>query len=243
MSTFSSGEPPAGESSSGFIASNTGSFQGAPGGREVALRIQPTVEGAYSHAWEILKTDFWSLLLIGFIAWLLGIAIESGLSRGGGGTGLLGSLYHVLIGGPINYGAAYAWLRAVRGEKPEVGDLFVPFQRHWVAAVIANLLVTIIIIVGLVLLIVPGIFLAVRLSFVPFLVVDEGKGPVDALTESFSRTAGYGWTIFGAFLLGVLIIIVGFILLIVGSIPATMLVYLAFASLYAAITARKSTAW
>lgn len=240
MSTFSSGEPPAGESSSGFIASNTGSFQAAPGAREVALRIQPTVGGVYSHAWEILKADFWSLLLIGFVAWLLGIAVGGGLNRTSSG---IGTLYHVLVGGPILYGAAYAWLRAVRGEKPELADLFVPFQRHWIAAVIANILVTIIIVVGFILLIVPGFFLAVRLSFVPFLVVDEGKGPVEALTESFNRTAGYGWTIFGAFLLGVLIVIVGFILLIVGSIPATMLVYLAFASLYAAVTARKSTAW
>jgi hypothetical protein len=36
------------------------------------------------------------------------------------------------------------------------------------------------------------------------------------------------------------VIIIGFILLIVGSIPAMMLVYLAFASLFASITARKA---
>ena len=46
----------------------------------------------------------------------------------------------------------------------------------------------------------------------------------------------------GAGLLGILIIIAGFVLLVVGSIPATMLTYLAFASLYAAITDRKRNA-
>jgi hypothetical protein len=39
--------------------------------------------------------------------------------------------------------------------------------------------------------------------------------------------------------LAIIIFFVGLILLVIGSIPATMLDYLAFASLYAAITARK----
>jgi len=202
------------------------------------VRIEPTVGNAYSHAWNVLKADFWSLLLIGFVAWLLGGAVGAVLNRGPSG-GLVSTLYQYLIGTPIFYGAAYAWLRAVRGQRPELSDLFVPFRRSWVSCVLAQILLTIVVVVGLILLIVPGIFLAVRLSFVPFLVVDEGRGPVDAMTESFNRTAGHGWTIVGAALLAILVVIVGFILLIVGSIPATMLVYLAFASLYTAITVRK----
>jgi len=206
----------------------------------VGPRIEPTVGGAYSHAWEILKADFWSLLLIGFVAWLLGYVVGGTLQRVPGGGGLLSALYEYLVAFPIFYGAAYAWLKAVRGNKPEVGDLFVPFQRNWISSVLAQILVTIIVVIGLILLIVPGIFLAVRLSFVPFLVVDEGRGPVDAITESFNRTSGYGWTIFGAALLAILVVLVGLILLVVGTIPATMLVYLAFASLYAAVTSRKT---
>lgn len=213
-------------------------FEPATLSQQASTRLEPTVSGAYSHGWGILKQDFWSLLLIGFAAWLLGGAVGAVLNRAPSG-GLLSFLYQYLVGTPIFYGTAYAWLRAVRGQRPELGDLFVPFQRYWVSSVVAQILVTIIVVVGFILLIVPGIFLAVRLSFVPFLVVDEGRGPVDALTESFVRTAGYGLTILGAALLAIVVVIVGFILLIVGSIPATMLVYLAFASLYAAITARK----
>ena len=208
--------------------------------REVGLAIEPSVGGVYSHAWSILKADFWTLLLIGFVAWLLGGVVASALSRPEGGQSLASFLYQLLIGTPIAFGAAYAWLRAVRGIKPEVTDLFVPFQRHYVSAVVAGLLVELVLIVGFILLVVPGIILAVRLSFVPFLVVDEGLGPTEALFESWRRTSGYGWTIFGAGLLAILIVIVGFILFIVGSIPATMLAYLALASLYAAITARKA---
>jgi hypothetical protein len=212
------------------------------GPREAGVAIEPTIGGAYSHAWTILKADFWTLLLIGFVAWLLGGAISGGFGRDAGAQSSIASLYHVFVGTPISFGAAYAWLRAVRGIKPQLTDLFVPFQRFYISAVLAGLLFQIAIGVGFILLIVPGFILLVRLSFVPFLVVDEGRGPVEALTESWNRTRGYGWTIFGAAMLGLLIIIVGLIVFIVGSIPATMLVYLAFASLYAAITARMPAA-
>ncbi len=210
------------------------------GAREAGLGIEPSVGGAFAHAWDILKADFWTLLLIGFVAWLLGGIVGSALSRGEGGQAAASMLYQLLIGTPISFGAAYAWLKAARGVKPEVVDLFVPFQRYYISAVLAGLLVEIALVVGFILLVVPGIILAVRLAFVPFLVVDEGLGPMEALFESWRRTSGYSWTLFGAGLLAILVVIVGFILFIVGSIPATMLAYLALASLYAAITARKA---
>jgi hypothetical protein len=236
MNASSFNEPPA----AAVARPVSSAFDANAGPRQAGLGIEPSVGGVYAHAWSILKADFWSLLLIGFVAWLLGAGIGGALSRPEGGQSAASFLYQLLIGTPIAFGAAYAWLRAARGIKPEVSDLFVPFQRCYVPAVAAGLLVEIVLIVGFVLLVVPGIILAVRLSFVPFLVVDEGLGPTEALFESWRRTGGHSWTIFGTGLLAILIVIVGFILLIVGSIPATMLAYLALASLYAAVTARKA---
>jgi hypothetical protein len=219
------------------VAANA-TFDATTGEREAGLAIEPTIGGMYSHAWNVLKADFWTLLLVGFVAWLLGGFISGLLSRPGGAPAVLSTLYQVFVGTPITFGAAYAWLRAARGTKPEVGNLFVPFQRNYVATVVAGLLL-LVIVVGFILLIVPGIILAVRLSFVPFLVVDERRGPVESLFESWKRTSGYSWTILGAVLLAIVIVLVGFLIFIVGSIPATLLCYLAFASLYAAVTARK----
>jgi hypothetical protein len=228
----------------GWLPSNQTDFTASAtsASPEPALAIQPSVGGAYGYAWSILKADFWSLLLIGFVAWLLVFIVSSILNRFGTVGGLLSFLFSVLVAGPISYGAAYAWLRAVRGERPVVDNLFEPFRGYWVRAVLANLLHEIVLVVGFILLIIPGIFLSVRLAFVPFLVVDEGLGPVEALTESFNRTSGHFWMIFGTGLLGILIVIVGFVLLVIGSIPAFMWVYLAFATLYAGITAHKRAA-
>jgi uncharacterized membrane protein len=213
------------------------SFESMGGESSPTVRapIEPSVGAAYSYAWNLLGRDFIPLLIVGFVAWLLVFVVEAILNRLNGG---LGSLYQVLVGAPIGYGGAYAFLRAARGQRPEVSDLWVPFRRGWFSAVLANLIVTVAVIIGFILLIIPGIFLAVRLSLVPYIVVDEGLGPFQAIEASWNRTRGNFWMLFLAGLLGIVCIIIGLILLIVGSIPATMLVYLAFASLFDAITAR-----
>ena len=209
----------------------------APTTAPLAPRIAPSVGAAYSFAWSLLFKDFVPLLIIGIVAWAVLFLVYGLLYQVNQG---LAGLYEFAVGAPIAYGAAYCYLRAVRGSRPEVNDLFSVFRRAWLNAVIANLVVSVIIGIGLVLLVIPGIYLAVRLCFVPYIVADEAVGPFQALTESWNRTSGHFWTLFGAGLLAIICVIVGFILLVIGSIPALMLVYLAFAALYDSITARSS---
>jgi hypothetical protein len=65
---------------------------------------------------------------------------------------------------------------------------------------------------------------------------------VSALRESWERTRGHGWTIFGIWLLGLPILLGGLILAGVGVIPALMWVQLAQACFYAAIQIRERAA-
>jgi uncharacterized membrane protein len=207
-----------------------------------------TVGASYGHGWRQLKRYFWPLFLIGLIAFVFSAVVGgvvSGLGAGLGeatGVGALASLanllYQFVVGVPLTYGSLYAYLKAARDEGPEVSDLFVPYQRAFVACIVVNLLLTLCITVGFILLIIPGIIAGVRLSFAPLLVVDEGLGPTEAIGESWRRTRGHFWSIFGVGLLAIPIILVGLILLVVGVIPAAMWVYLAFTSLYASVTAR-----
>lgn len=44
-------------------------------------------------------------------------------------------------------------------------------------------------------LIVPGIYIAVRTAFAPFLVIDEGLGPIEACIKSNDMVTGYAWQI------------------------------------------------
>ncbi len=209
----------------------------------------PTITESYGHGWRQLRRYFLELFLAGLVAFVVQIAcsavlgaLQAGMRQNPGSTGLASLLqlaYQFLIGTPLSYGLLFAFLRAARGETPQVSDLLEAFRRGWVESALAGLLTTVLIVIGFFLLIIPGVILSVRLSFVPFLVVDERFGPVGAVRESWRRSAGYGWTIFGFWLLSIPIFLVGFLLLIIGVIPALMWVWTAFASLYAAITVRQ----
>lgn len=90
----------------------------------------------------------------------------------------------------------------------------------------ASILVFLAVIAGLILLIVPGIILALALSFVTYLVIDRGLGPVSAFKESMAITKGNRWSlfvlglaIFGLNLLGLLALVIGLVV----TIPVSML--------------------
>ena len=195
----------------------------------------PSASEAYAQAWDVLKRCFLELLLLA-VVWAL-LSAPSGWFR----ESLVGTAYHVLVLGPVGFGGMYAFLRAVRGGTPEIGDLFVAFRGDYVQAVLASLLMGILISIGFVLLVIPGFIAIVRLAWVPYLVTDEHLDAVGAVRESWERTRGHGWTIFGIFLLAIPIVLVGLVLLVVGVIPALMLAQLASAALYADVTARIGT--
>lgn len=71
-------------------------------------------------------------------------------------------------------------------------------RRNYLTIVLSYLLVAAIVIMGFILLIVPGIIFAIRLAFVPYLVMDKGLEPVAAVEKSWNMTRDHGWAIFGA---------------------------------------------
>ncbi|QAY79599.1 hypothetical protein [Sphingosinicella sp. BN140058] len=78
---------------------------------------------------------------------------------------------------------------------------------------LANMLSSIILVIGLVLLIVPGLYLSGRLTPLGAVIVAENRrNPIDALRRTFEITKGHGWAVFG---LVVVIAIAGMIVMLV----------------------------
>jgi uncharacterized membrane protein len=103
-------------------------------------------------------------------------------------------------------------------------DLWAPemFWQYFLASLAVGLMVA----AGFILLIIPGIYLALRFIFVPYLVVDRKMGVGAALTESSRMTDGRKWQLLGFVALLILLNIVGAILLLVGllvTMPVTMI--------------------
>lgn len=210
----------------------------------VAASLEPAVGSSYSHGWGVLWKNFLELLLI-FVVLLIAAIPTTWLSLAdemGPYEGFLlkffAFIYTIMVLAPLEYGLPYAALKAVRGDKVDVKDVLEPYKNYF-NAVLANILVDVVIVAGLFFFIAPGIYFAVKLAFVPYLVVDRKLDAIEAFKESWRMTSGYGGEIFLMGLLTIPIFIGGFILLGVGIVVSTLWVSVAFASLYQAVVLRR----
>ncbi len=89
----------------------------------------------------------------------------------------------------------------------------------------ATILVALSVVVGLFLLIIPGIIFALALMFTLYIVIEKKVGPIEAMKESMRITKGHRMQLLGLALALIILNIVGVILVLVGllvTIPVTM---------------------
>ncbi len=198
--------------------------------------LQPETGSVYSYGWKVIKQNFLPLLVVIIVVMVAeGIVSFKGRDYAHDYTfsdGALSFLLGILVAGPISFSAKQIFLKAVRGEKFDIKEVFSCFGPRYLDIMMANLIIRVIIIVGLILFIIPGIIFAVRLSFVPFLVTDKEMNATEAIQTSWKMTKEYAWDIFFIGVVAFFLMILGIILLIVGIFPALMLIEAAVASMY-----------
>ena len=188
---------------------------------------EPRVSAVFSHSWNVLKHNFVDLLLVFLVQALLAIPVgltniifnpnEIEILPGS----LFNLIYSILVLIPVGVGYAWVNLKAVRGEPFRIQDMFFAYQR------ITDILLAYLLV---------GLIFACRLAFVPYLIMDEKLEALEAIRKSWSMTKGKAGTIFLMGIASFFIIIGGVICLLVGVIPATMWISLAFASVYWAVS-------
>jgi hypothetical protein len=210
--------------------------------------LVPSAGGSYSYAWrKIFEKAFLPLLLAVIIVGLLN----------GPGAGfnwkmdgdfkfgfpmmllfpviLFGLAYSFLFLPIIKYGENLLFIKAMRNEEADIKTLFDGFKTQYLNIVLANLIVAALVLIGFVMLIIPGIIILCRLSFVSYLVMDKNMEAMKAVEESWRMTRGYGWTIFGMGMIAIFVFIAGLICCFVGVIFSFMWIHAAFASMYIAV--------
>jgi uncharacterized membrane protein len=153
--------------------------------------------------------------------------------------GLIALLYALLVAPVFTYGGDMIFVQSVRRVKPDFEYLIKGFMENYFNIVLANLLVTALVVLGLFLLIIPGIIIACRLVFVSYIVMDKKLDPIEAVELSWKLTRGHAWQIFFMGFVSFFIIIFGLFMLIVGIFPAIMWVSASFASLYQSVLNEK----
>jgi hypothetical protein len=100
---------------------------------------------------------------------------------------LIGLLFY-----PLYTGALILFLDAKsRGEEPAKRNLLAATLRMWPTFAVLTALSTLLIMAGLSLFIVPGVWVMIKLVFSEYLLVLRGLGPLEAMRESFKMSKGH----------------------------------------------------
>lgn len=187
---------------------------------------------ALRHGWQAFTANIGPMAVYALVVVGLSGLVNLLLASLDATQSFLGNIVVFLINQLITIGWLRIALDAIDGRQIEtdrVRDAFSVFVPFLVAAVLFSLGVTI----GLVLLVVPGIVFAVVFGFYGWALVD---GAVDdgvaALRYSAEITRGQRWQLFGFLLVLLLLNIVGLLLLIVGVLVTSAVSILALAHVY-----------
>lgn len=88
----------------------------------------------------------------------------------------------------------------ISGEYLDTKSLWTLGLKFWMPYMILTLLITLALMAGFILLVIPGIILAVRYSFAEFDLLFNRSNPIDSLTNSWNATREYRWVLFGGLL-------------------------------------------
>jgi hypothetical protein len=136
-----------------------------------------------------------------------------------------------LVGAFFQVGLTRIWLGSARGKSPSFGLLFTGGDR-FIALFAMQLLMGIILILGFVALIVPGIILGLGLSLAQFYVVDVKMGPISAMKASWNATKGYKGDLFLLGLAGAGLGLLGMLMCLVGLFATVPIYFVATAAAY-----------
>lgn len=204
------------------------------------VHFKPGTGRALAYGWQRMKANALLFLLAALIAIVIDIPMQGNtMEFSGEGTDALLALlffaYALLFHPVVDYGIGFIFLKGVRGDQVQIQSVFDGFK-NYVNIILASLLVFGLVIIGLIVFIVPGIYVACRLAFVSYLVMDEGLDPVAAVEASWRLTKGHAFKIFLLGLTCIFLFICGLILLLVGILPAIMWSCSSFAALYLSIS-------
>ncbi len=182
---------------------------------------------AVQFGWDITKSNigfFIGLLIVVGLIQYVPDTVAAIIEADAPALSLIIRIASYVLSTIIGMGIIKICLKFCDGEKGEFSDLFSCYPLFF-KYLVGSILYGSIVVVGLILLIIPGIIWAIKFQFFDYSIVDEGLGPIDALEKSSEITRGVKWDLFIFAILLVIIDILGFLCLLVGlfvTIPVTM---------------------
>lgn len=165
-------------------------------------------------AWELYKSHWRTFAPLALIVYLVLGLITLVLGFILGWLGLLISGLASIVGTFWLQGALVEAVRDVRDGKQDltIGEMFARVRPRLPALIVAGILAGLGIALGLVLLIVPGLFLLTIWSLIVPAIVLEGKSAGESFGRSRELVKGNGWSVFGVIVITIAAVIVASII-------------------------------
>ena len=171
-------------------------------------------------SWKFTKSQIWVLAGM-FLAYCVVMGILNLITSS---SYVLNLLVQLIIGSLFTLGFIRNMFQTMDGEEPQF-SAYGQEARKFLHYLVANILYSIIVCIGIVLLIIPGIYLAIRLQFFQqYIVSEERCSAIDALKKSWELTQGQAMPLFLLALVQIGLTLLGLILLVVGLFVAIPLI-------------------
>jgi serine/threonine protein kinase len=184
--------------------------------------------------WALVRSDFWPLVgITALVLVLLSAASSLGtVSRSVGHASLQTSVLGILLAGPLVGGLCLHFLKKIRREQVRVETAFSGFSNSFLHLVLASFVMYVLTMLGLLCLILPGIYLYVAWFFTLPLVIDKRLDFWPAMRLSRKTISKHWWKFLGFLLVlglfnlgGLLLFCVGVFITFPVSLAALMYAY------------------
>ena len=207
-----------------------------------------SVSYIYGQAWELTKKNLLPLVLVVLFYYLLvsGATIWSILppnfdfSDFDNGSfvpredpNFIGNLINILLACFFSVGFYTSALRICRGVGGVSVDSFLRPLAVYVKFIAVGLIVGVATALGLILFIVPGIYVAIRLVFATLYTLDHPEaGIIESIKASWQMTKGHMLELIGLSIVAIFVMLLGYLCCCVGTLVAFPVVILSFTQIY-----------
>lgn len=200
-----------------------------------------SIKESISFGWETVKKQ--PVIILYVLVASAGSQLLDGLlssmfrDAGDGFTGFIG-LVTTLLSFVLSLGLLRVLLNVYAKKKIAPQNLYEDWRIvGWF--ILASLLNVVLVIAGLILLIIPGIYVAIRLSMWQYIMIEGEHNPVDAMKKSWKLTEGQVWQLFLLYLTQFALMILGLLALVIGLFVAIPVISLASVYVYKQLSGSK----
>jgi hypothetical protein len=174
-----------------------------------------------SEAWALYRRFLWQFFLTAFVVFVV-LDLISALANEAAGDGVAAGLFWGLLAVVISVvgyfwvqGALVELVRDVRDGRADrsIGETYGAVQPRLPSLIVAGILAAIGIGIGILLLVVPGLFLLTIWSMLVPVIVIEGRSAGESFTRSREVVRGNGWSVFGLILITFLVVAISSIVI------------------------------